>query len=58
MYIVFIIMEYKNMVKKKKLTQAQQLTLIASQKAQLIRLRAERKARENLIKDGWAPKSS
>ena len=45
------------MAKTKKLTQKQMDEKITRQNNQLIRLKAERKARETLINDGWAPKS-
>ena len=41
--------------KKRAKTITGQQELIDKQKAQLIRLRAERKARERLINEGWKP---
>jgi len=41
--------------KKRAKTMTGQQETINKQKSQLIRLRAERKAREALIKEGWQP---
>jgi len=44
--------------KKRLKTMAGQKDLIDKQKAQIIRLKAEKTAREQLIKEGWEPKRS
>jgi len=45
------------MAKTKKLTQKQMETRITNQKAQIIRLKAQEKARAILISEGWSPQS-
>lgn len=58
-YLWFILKQggTKIMAKTKKLTNAQMEARITRQNNQLIRLKAERRARETLINDGWAPKT-